>query len=529
MTGVVTLSQTKEVLKLSDLVEVSRRVTAASGRLEKVAVLAALLSRATPDEIEIAVAFLSGSYRQQKLNVGYAALQAASEGSSAETPALDVLAVDRALESISQVRQGKGSTAERQRLLRELFERATAEEQDFLFRLVIGELRQGAVEGLMLEAVAKASHVPPDQVRRARMMAGDLPTVARAALAGDTATLSSFAAQLFRPVHPMLAGSAEDAALAVEELGEAALEYKLDGARIQVHKSGDQVAVYSRRLNDVTPAVPELVEAIRALPARDVILDGEVIALRENGTPHPFQVTMSRFGRRLEIERQRQEFPLTPFFFDLLYLNGGALIDQPSRERLVSLSEVVPSSMVVPRLETSSPADANRFLQAALERGHEGIMAKSLDAAYEAGHRGRHWLKIKPANTLDLVVLAAEWGHGRRHGWLSNLHLGARDPASQGFVMLGKTFKGMTDEMLAWQTKRLLELEVARDGITVYVRPELVVEVAFNEVQGSTQYPGGVALRFARIKRYRTDKTAADADTIDSVRQIFQRTAGVAG
>ena len=529
MTGSVILSQENNLLKLSDLVEVSRRVAAVRRRLEKVAMLAGLLSRATPDEIEIAVAFLSGSYRQQKLNVGYAALQAAAQGDAAPSPTLGLVDVNAVLDSISRVSQGKGSTAERQRLLRELFAKATREEQDFLVRLVTGELRQGAVEGVMLEAVAKASNVAAEQVRRARMMAGDLPTVARAALAGDTATLASFAAQLFRPVHPMLAGSAEDAALAVEELGEAALEYKLDGARIQVHKAGDQVAVYSRRLNDVTPAVPELVETIRALPARELILDGEVLALRENGTPHPFQVTMSRFGRRLEIERQRRELPLTPFFFDLLYLDGGALIDQPSRERLSALSAVVPPSMVVPRLETSSRDEAKRFLETALERGHEGIMAKSLDAAYEAGHRGRHWLKVKPANTLDLVVLAAEWGHGRRHGWLSNLHLGARDPSSQGLVMLGKTFKGMTDEMLAWQTNKLLELEIARDGITVYVRPELVVEVAFNEVQESTQYPGGVALRFARIKRYRTDKTAADADTIDSVRQIFQRTAGIPG
>ncbi|HEY4648309.1 MAG TPA: ATP-dependent DNA ligase, partial [Gemmatimonadales bacterium] len=463
--------------------------------------------------------------RQQKLNVGYAALQAASEGSSADAPSLTLEEVDSVLERIARVSQGKGSTAERQRLLRELFAKATSEEQHFLFRLVIGELRQGAVEGLMLEAVAKAANVPAGQIRRARMMAGDLATVARAALTGDTATLSSFAAQLFRPVHPMLAGSAEDPAEALGELGQAALEYKLDGARIQVHKSGDQVSVYSRRLNDVTPAVPELVEVIRSLPARDLIMDGEVIALRGNGTPHPFQVTMSRFGRRLDIERQRAELPLTPFFFDLLYLDGGALMDEPAQERLTALAEVVPERLLVPRLLTSSTQEAQRFLQTALERGHEGIMAKALDAPYEAGHRGRRWLKIKPANTLDLVVLAAEWGHGRRQGRLSNLHLGARDPVSGGFVMLGKTFKGMTDEMLEWQTKKLRELEVARDGITVYVRPELVVEVAFNEVQGSSQYPGGVALRFARIKRYRTDKTADQADTIESVRQIYQRTA----
>jgi DNA ligase-1 len=498
-----------------------------SGRLEKISLLAALLSRTTPEEVEIAVAFLSGSYRQQKLNVGYAALQAAAESSSAESSTLELTDVDAVLEQISRVSQGKGSTAERQRLLGELFAKATADEQHFLFRLVIGELRQGAVEGLMLEAVARASAIPAEQIRRARMMTGDLSTVARAALSGDTAALAGFATQLFRPVHPMLAGSADDAAVAVEELGEAALEYKLDGARIQVHKSGDQVAVYSRRLNDVTPAVPELVETIRALPARDIILDGEVIALRENGTPHPFQVTMSRFGRRLDIERQRRELPLTPFFFDLLYLDGGALIDQPSRERLHTLAAIIPGFMLVPRVETSSAEEAQRFLQTALERGHEGIMAKSLDAPYEAGHRGRRWLKIKPANTLDLVVLAAEWGHGRRHGWLSNLHLGARDPVNGGFVMLGKTFKGMTDEMLEWQTKRLLELEVGRDGITVYVRPELVVEVAFNEVQGSTQYPGGVALRFARIKRYRTDKTAAETDTIAAVQEIYRRLTGL--
>jgi DNA ligase-1 len=512
-------------LNLSAIVQTSDRVSGVSGRLEKIGLLAGLLSKATPDEIEIAVAFLSGSYRQPKLNVGYAALQAASAGSSADVPSLTLTEVDSVLERIARVSQGKGSTAERQRLLRELFAKATSEEQHFLFRLVIGELRQGAVEGLMLEAVAKAANVPAQQIRRARMMAGDLVTVARAALTGDTATLSSFAAQLFRPVHPMLAGSAEDPAEALGELGQAALEYKLDGARIQVHKSGDQVSVYSRRLNDVTPAVPELVEVIRSLPARDLIMDGEVIALRGNGTPHPFQVTMSRFGRRLDIERQRAELPLTPFFFDLLYLDGGALMDEPAQERLTALAEVVPERLLVPRLLTSSSEEAQRFLQTALERGHEGIMAKALDAPYEAGHRGRRWLKIKPANTLDLVVLAAEWGHGRRQGRLSNLHLGARDPVSGGFVMLGKTFKGMTDEMLEWQTKELLELEVARDGITVYVRPELVVEVAFNEVQGSSQYPGGVALRFARIKRYRTDKTADQADTIESVRQIYQRTA----
>jgi DNA ligase 1 len=513
-------------LKLADLVETSRRVTEVSGRLEKIGLIASLLASVPSDEIEIAVAFLSGSFRQARLGIGYAALQAALPEKPVQSSSLELAQVDAAFERISQVAAGKGSTGERQRLLHDLLARATRDEQSFLFRLVTGELRQGAVEGLMLEAVARAAKVPAEQVRRARMMAGDLPKVAKAAITGDAAELAGFATQLFRPVHPMLAGSADDESAAIEELGEAALEYKLDGARIQVHKNGDQVAVYSRRLNDVTAAVPELVEVVRELPARELILDGEVMALRPDGMPHPFQITMSRFGRRLDIDRIRKEFPLTPFFFDVLYLDGGPLIDEPARRRLTALIHAVPERMLVPRTLTSSPLDAQAFLQRSLDAGHEGIMAKALDAPYKAGHRGRRWLKVKPANTLDLVVLAAEWGHGRRHGWLSNLHLGARDPVAGGFVMLGKTFKGMTDAMLEWQTKKLLELEVARDGITVYVRPELVVEVAFNEVQASTQYPGGVALRFARIKRYRTDKNASEADTIAAVRGIYRRITG---
>src|SRR5215216_550911 len=375
-------------MQLVRLVETSRRVAETSGRLEKVRQLAALLSNLSPEEIDIAVAFLSGSYRQQKLNIGYAALQAASRGSSAELPRLKLTEVDAIFERIARVPPGKGSTAERQRLLGELFGRATGAEQDFLFRLVVGELRQGAVEGLMLEAVAKAAQVPPEQVRRARMVAGDLPSVARTALTGGLSALSAFATQLFRPLHPMLAGSADAPELAMNELGEALLEYKLDGARIQVHKAGEQVAVYSRRLNEVTAAVPELVEAVRALPARELILDGEVIALRKDGAPHPFQVTMSRFGRRLDIDRMRRALPLTPFFFDVLYLDGAALIDEPGRRRLSALTDLAPAPMLVPRLVTGSAEEASRFLRSALERGHEGIMAKSLDAPYEAGHRG---------------------------------------------------------------------------------------------------------------------------------------------
>jgi DNA ligase 1 len=512
-------------MKLAELVETSRRVAEVSGRLEKIGLIAALLARVPPDEIEIAVAYLSGAIRQQRTGIGWAALQAAMPESPGESASLELSEIDATFDRIARVAAGKGSSGERHRLLRELLARATHPEQDFLFRLVTGELRQGAVEGIMLEAVAKAAGLPADGVRRARMMAGDLPSVAKAALTGGGAELATFATQLFRPVQPMLAGSAEDASEAIGELGEAALEYKLDGARIQIHKSGDQVAVYSRRLNDVTAAVPEVVELVRALPARELILDGEVIALRENGTPHAFQTTMSRFGKRLDVNRARGEVPLTPFFFDLLHLNGGSLMDEPARERLKALHDLAPAPTVIPRLVTASTVEADRFLRTAIERGHEGIMAKALDAPYQAGHRGRRWLKVKPANTLDLVVLAAEWGHGRRHGWLSNLHLGARNPEG-GFVMLGKTFKGMTDEMLEWQTKKLLELEIARDGITVYVRPELVVEVAFNEVQASTQYPGGVALRFARIKRYRSDKTAAETDTIGTVREIYRRLVG---
>jgi DNA ligase-1 len=512
-------------MKLAELVDTSRRVAEVSGRLEKIGLIAGLLARVPPDEIEIAVAYLSGAIRQQRTGIGWAALQAAMPESPAESATLELSGIDATFDRIARVAAGKGSSGERHRLLRELLARATHPEQDFLFRLVTGELRQGAVEGIMLEAVARAADLPAESVRRARMMAGDLPSVAKAALTGGASELAAFATQLFRPVQPMLAGSAEDASEAIGELGEAALEYKLDGARIQIHKSGDQVAVYSRRLNDVTAAVPEVVELVRALPARELILDGEVIALRENGTPHAFQTTMSRFGKRLDVNRARGEVPLTPFFFDLLHLDGGSLMDEPARERLKALHDLAPAPTVIPRLVTASSVDADRFLRTAIERGHEGIMAKALDAPYQAGHRGRRWLKVKPANTLDLVVLAAEWGHGRRHGWLSNLHLGARNPEG-GFVMLGKTFKGMTDEMLDWQTKRLVELEVARDGITVYVRPELVVEVAFNEVQASTQYPGGVALRFARIKRYRTDKTAAETDTIGTVQEIYRRLTG---
>jgi DNA ligase 1 len=514
-------------LKFAAIVETSRRLAQSGGRRDKIGLLAALLATVPPNEIEIATAFLSGSIRQQRLGIGYAAMQAAAAGGAAETPSVELAEVDEVFQRIAAA-GGKGSVEARQRLLRELLSRLTRDEQQFLFGLIAGELRQGAVEGVMLEAVAKAAAVPAERLRYAVMMAGDLPTVAKVALLEGEAGLGRFSIQLFRPVLPMLAETADGEEDALAELGEAALEYKVDGARVQIHKGGNEVRVFSRRLNEVTGAVPELVESIRGLPAREMVVEGEAIALRPDGTPHSFQTTMRRFGRKLDVEQLRQTLPLSQFLFDILYLDGTALLDEVARRRFTALGDIVPPALQVPRVITASVGEASEFLATALARGHEGIMAKALDARYEAGHRGRRWLKVKPARTLDLVVLAAEWGHGRRQGWLSNLHLGARDP-SGGFVMLGKTFKGMTDEMLAWQTTKLLELEAARDSYTVYVRPELVVEVAFNDVQSSPQYPGGLALRFARIKGYRTDKSAADADTIDTLWEIYRRQAGPAG
>jgi DNA ligase-1 len=514
-------------LKLATLVAASRRVAASPGRRDKIALLAELLAAAPPTEVELATAYLCGAVPQEKLGIGYASLREAAAGTdAAAAPEVELAEVNASLGRIAAT-GGKGSAEERRRLLAELLSRLTAEERVFLSGLLTGELRQGALEGLVLEAVARAGGVAGADLRRAVMMAGSLPRVARALLTEGPSALSGYAVQLFRPVLPMLAGTAESAAEALEELGEAALELKLDGARVQLHKAGGEVRVYSRRLNEVTSAVPELVDAARAFPARELIVEGEAIALRDGGAPHPFQTTMSRFGRRLDVARAREGVPLTLFLFDLLYLDGVSLVDEPLRLRSAALAGAVPASLLVPRLVTASADEADGFLADALARGHEGIMAKALDAPYEAGRRGRHWLKVKPVRTLDLVVLAAEWGHGRRRGWLSNLHLGARDAERGGFVMLGKTFKGMTDEMLAWQTARLQELELSRDRHTVYVRPELVVEVAFNDLQASPQYPGGLALRFARIKGYRADKAAADADTLQTLREIWRRQSGL--
>jgi ATP-dependent DNA ligase I len=506
---------------LSDIAVTSQRVTQTSSRLEKLRYLGGCLRRLAPDEIELGVAFLSGELRQGRIGIGPGLLREAMPGTAASSPGLGLLEVDAAFANIAAT-TGPGSSAERARLLGSLLGRATRDEQHFLARLVLGELRQGALEGVMAEAIGRASQVPAQDVRRAAMIAGDLPAVARAALSEGLAGLARFSIELLRPVQPMLARTADGVSDALARLGTVGLEYKLDGARVQVHKAGTEVRVFTRRLNDVTLAVPEIVETVRNLPVREIILDGEALALRADGTPHPFQTTMRRFGRRRDVARMRAVLPLRARFFDCLYLSGSSLISQAARARFEALEDTLPDEILIPRLVTGDAGAAEAFLREALRHGHEGIMAKSLDAPYEAGSRGSSWLKLKPAHTLDLVVLAAEWGHGRRSAWLSNLHLGARDPVSGGFVMLGKTFKGMTDEMLAWQTRRLLELEVARDAYTVHVRPELVVEVEFNEVQASPQYPAGLALRFARVKRYRPDKQPADADTVETVRGFHQ-------
>ena len=510
-----------------ELVQTSRRVAETSGRLAKIELVAALLKRAAPEEIATAVAFLSGSPRQGRIGIGYATLQAAKPGHAAEAPTLELTRVDATLQRLANT-TGKGSAQTKERLLGELLTRGTAEEQEFLLRLVMGELRQGALEGLVTEAVARAAGLEPGAVRRATMLAADLGRVAHAALTEGAAGLTSFRVELFRPLQPMLAQAAADVKDALTRLGEgeAAFEYKLDGARIQVHKAGDEVRVFSRQLNDVTQAVPEVVDAVRRLPLADAILDGEAIALRPDGTPLPFQVTMRRFGRKLDVERLRADLPLAFFFFDLLYADGAPLLDEPYARRFAALAAAVPAEQRVPRIVTSDAGAAAVFFQRAIAAGQEGLMAKALDARYDAGARGAAWLKLKPAQTLDLIVLAAEWGHGRRHGRLSNLHLGARDADAGGFVMLGKTFKGMTDKMLEWQTAKLLELETRRDTYVVYVRPELVVEVAFNGIQESPTYAGGLALRFARVVRYRPDKAAEQSDTIATVRELHRREVG---
>jgi DNA ligase-1 len=510
-------------MKLSALVAASAAVASTSGRKRKIGILAELLRDAERRHAETAVAYLTGELPQGRIGLGPAAIRKAFPDTGTEESRLTLADADEAFARIAAV-SGKGSVTEKGRILHGLLARATTEEQRFLARLIFGEIRQGALEGVVAEAVAEAAGVDPKAVRRAVMANGELPAVAAAALAEGEAGLARFGIRLFRPVRPMLAQPADDAGAAMEKLGEAAAEWKLDGARIQVHKDGDEVRIYTRHLREVTPALPEIVTCVRGLPARRLILDGEAIALRADGTPHPFQITMKRFGRKLNVEQAMEQLPLSPFFFDVLHADGGDLIDEPQERRAAALAGIAPEAVRVPGRIVASAAEADAFLKEALARGHEGIMAKSRVAAYEAGSRGVGWMKIKPAHTLDLVILAAEWGSGRRKGWLSNLHLGARDPESNSFVMLGKTFKGLTDAMLTWQTEQLLAREIGRDENTVHVRPELVAEIAFADVQTSPRYPGGMALRLARVKRYRDDKSTAEADTIGAVREIWRRT-----
>jgi ATP-dependent DNA ligase I len=533
---------------LSELARTSAAVAGVQSRRAKIEEISALLATVPPGEVPVAVAFLSGELRQRQIGVGYAALgdlfpsAGPATGAPAE-PALTLAETDAAFAAIGAV-TGPGAQSERRRLLAALLSRATDGERSFLIRLLAGDLGQGALEGVMTEAIARAAGVPAALVRRAHQLGGSLPEVAQAALGGPgrpdgpggpdgdraLAALRSFTLQVGRPLRPMLAASAANIGAALERISPAAVEWKIDGIRIQVHKKDHRVTIFTRTLDDITARVPEIAAAVLGIGAAAAVLDGEAVALFPDGRPRPFQVTSGRAASHDSTGQQQADLPLTPFFFDLLHLDGTDLIDTPGSERRALLSRILPDALVIPRIVTADPAAAAEFFRDAVARGHEGVVVKSLDGGYAAGRRGSEWIKVKPRHTLDLVVLAAEWGHGRRRGWLSNLHLGARDPATGGLVMLGKTFKGLTDEMLAWQTARLLQLADpprapgeaagAPYGV-VRVRPELVAEIAFDGVQASSRYPGGVALRFARVVRYRPDKAAAEADTIDSVRAVW--------
>jgi ATP-dependent DNA ligase I len=492
---------------LREVVEASAAVRATAARGGKVERLADLLRRAEPEQTPAVVAWLSGELTQRQIGVGWATLRDAP--APAAESGLTVAEVEAAFDRIGAL-AGPGSQAARRDAVRELLGRATEEEQRFLIALLLGDIGQGALAGVMSDAVAKAADVPKADVRRALMLRGDLGAVAAVALADGVTGLAGIALQLLRPVQPMLAAPGDDVDAAFARISPAAVEFKLDGVRVQVHRRGDEVRVFTRTLDDITARVPEVVEAALALPTDAAVLDGEAIALKADGRPEPFQVTASKLGAgRLSVQ-----------FFDVLHAGGEDLIDRPGAERFEALAELLPEERRVPRAVAADADSARAVLRDALARGHEGVLVKSLEAPYAAGRRGAGWLKVKPRHTLDLVVLAAEWGHGRRRGWLSNLHLGAREPDRPGFVMLGKTFKGLTDAMLTWQTQALLALETGRDDWTVHVRPELVVEIAFDGVQASRRYPGGVTLRFARVLRHRPDKPAAEADTLDAVLRI---------
>jgi DNA ligase 1 len=504
---------------LAEVVDASGRVAATPARSTKIAALADLLRRLEPEEVEPAVGFLVGEPRQGRIGVGWATLakraQAHRDGTSGDAPGITIAELDGTLTELAAT-TGSGSVEGRARLLDSLLARAAPEEVEFVCDLLTGGLRQGALEGVMAEAVAKAAEVPATVVRRACMLAGDLGHAAAVALTDGRPGLEAIGLEVLRPVQPMLASTAADVASAVADLGLSAVEWKLDGIRLQIHKHGDAVRIFTRNLNDITDRMPEVVEVIRGLPADRLVLDGEALTVTDDLRPQPFQDVMSRVGRRTG----EPVASVAAHLFDCLHLDGEDLLDRPLLERLAALERVA-GPWRIPGEVTDDPAAAEEVLRAALSAGHEGVVVKGAQSPYEAGRRGKSWRKVKVARTFDLVVLGAEWGHGRRKGWLSNLHLGARDPRTGEFVMVGKTFKGLTDATLAWQTERFLELETHREGITVYVRPEMVAEIALDGVQVSSRYPGGVALRFARVRRYREDKGASEADPLDAIRSLL--------
>jgi DNA ligase-1 len=499
------------VTLFADVVAASRQVAETSSRSRKVAILAELLSRIEPDEVSTCVGFLSGVPRQGRVGIGYSTIYGIAS-TPAAAPSLTVHDVDRAVSDI-EAAIGPGSTAKRKQLLNDLLGGATEHEDEFLRRLFTGELRQGALAGLMADAVAKAAGVPGELARRALMLSGEITRMATVALTDGEQGLREIGLEIFRPVLPMLASTSPTVAEAVSSFERASVEWKLDGIRIQIHRRADEVRIYTRNLNDITDALPGVVKAVRRLPVTQAVLDGEALWMGADG-PAAFQETVS------QIDRDAPPEGIVTFLFDLLHVDGEDLLEAPLHERAARL-QTLALQLRIPAVLTSDAGAGQRVLDESLHAGHEGVVVKDAMSTYAAGRRGKAWLKVKPVRTYDLVVLAAEWGHGRRRGWLSNLHLGARDPVSGGFVMVGKCFKGLTDELLRWQTEALLERELDRRGIAVQVRPELVVEIALDGVQSSTRYPGGVALRFARVKRYRPDKDAGEADTIDELRALL--------
>jgi DNA ligase-1 len=507
----------------ADLVATAADVAGTSSRTGKRDALAAAIARLEPDEVPAGVGMLMGAPRQGRVGVGWATISAVG-GSGSDEASLTVLDVDRAIETLATT-SGPGSARARGEVLADLFGRATEPEADFLRRLLLGDLRQGALEGVLTDAVARAAQVPVASVRRAAMLRGDLREAAVVALTEGRTGLDRVGLALLQPIQPMLASTAADVDAAVTlgadgAIAPVSVEWKLDGARLQIHRQGDAVRVFSRNLNDLTERLPEVVELVRSLPATQLVLDAEVLSVGADERPVLFQDTMSRFGRSTAESIATHGAVMRPFFFDVLHVDGDDLLDEPLHRRLDALEQVAGAHRI-PGVVTADPTEAAAFLDQAIAAGHEGVMVKDIDSPYQAGRRGKTWRKVKPVHLFDLVVVAAEWGHGRRQGWLSNLHLAARDPVDGSYVMVGKTFKGLTDELLTWQTEALLEREVARDGIVVHVRPELVVEIALDGVQASTRYPGGVALRFARVRRYRDDKPPSEIDTIDALRALL--------